>query len=217
MSTSKRRSSTAHSTHSTDFEDIDETAPESGDWHSSESLTEVDDEASSHALVSLPAGRQLPALLSPTGIAQADTAELPNWADWASVHIKLPLRGLRPWAAWVQRSRDNAVLAASVWSWNTQPLQTLDELNALQQASRQQSQQLLQQWAQSWASLLQHQRDLGEPNTMSKWTEEQFNLLGQMMELFSQQAADLANLDENISVNFGYWAQQKLDRQVETV
>lgn len=220
MSTSKRRSSSAPSadpTDPTDFGDIDEIAAAGADWHPAESLANDGEEARSRELVPLPSQPQLPALLNLASIANADPAELPNWADWTTLHVSLPLRGLRPWAAWFQRSRDNAVLAASIWSWNKEPLRTLDELQALQEASRHQGQQLLQQWAQSWSRLLQHQRSLGEPNTVSKWTEEQFNLLGQMMELFSQQAADLANLEENISVNFGYWAQQKMSRQAETV
>ncbi|NRR30207.1 hypothetical protein HSX11_08390 [Oxalobacteraceae bacterium] len=49
-----------------------------------------------------------------------------------------------------------------------------------------------------------------QANTMSKLMEKQFNLMSQFGALMSSQATNLMELLENVQVDYGYWASQKV-------
>jgi len=144
------------------------------------------------------------------GTPAAREPALPSWTEWAAFSALTPARGLRPWASWAARSSHNAMLGVALLPTSAMQLQALQELMQLQQASQQQAQRLLQQWLRRWATLWQDHRQQRPPNTLSKWLDEHFNLVAQSLDLLGQQASELANLEENIGVNFGYWAQQRL-------
>ncbi len=135
---------------------------------------------------------------------------LPTWSEWVAFSTLMPARGLRPWTSWGARSSHNAMLSAALLPTATTPLQALQELMELQQASQQQALRLQQQWLRRWATLWQEHRQMRQPNTVSKWMEEHFNLAAQTLDLLGQQACELANLEENVGVNYGYWVQQRL-------
>ena len=45
---------------------------------------------------------------------------------------------------------------------------------------------------------------------MSKLVEQEFNLVGQLVQLLSNQATNLATLQENVEVDYGYWVHEKI-------
>lgn len=146
----------------------------------------------------------------PGKLSGARPPTLPGWHEWAAFGALMPARGLRPWTSWCARSGHNAMLGTALLPLAGAQREALDELLQLQQASQQQLRQLQEQWLQRWAVLWQEHRQMRQPNTFSKWVEEHFNLVAQSLDLIGQQASELANLEENISVNYGYWAQQRL-------
>lgn len=109
---------------------------------------------------------------------------------------------------------------ASQHGWSTAAMlpfsartQTWQELFAMQQALLEQFQQLQQGWLHGWNSWFASFGQLKKANTMSKVLEQEFNLAGQCLLLLQGQATDLANLQENFEVNYGYWLGQQLDRR----
>lgn len=88
--------------------------------------------------------------------------------------------------------------------------QTWDELLQLQSAVMQRLQQQNQAWLKGCAILMQDYIQIKQANTMSKLVEKQCNLMMQWSQLLSSQATNLMGLQENIEVDYGYWASQKL-------
>ena len=60
------------------------------------------------------------------------------------------------------------------------------------------------------AVLAEDYSELRHANTMSKLMEKQFNLASQLGALISSQATNLVELLENVQVDYGYWASQKV-------
>jgi hypothetical protein len=87
---------------------------------------------------------------------------------------------------------------------------TWDEWFALQGAVAQRMSQLQQQWWQSWGEWLRESVQLGRANTLSEFAEQQYNLFAHAGALARDQASDLLNLQENVQVDCGYWATQKI-------
>ena len=146
----------------------------------------------------------------PPGVAAGPEPALPGWPEWAAFSSALPARALRPWTSWCLRSGHNAVLGSALLPLAGTQLEAMGELMQLQHASQQQLLRLQEQWLQRWAALWQDHREMRQSNTLSKWMAEQFNVVAQALDLIGLQASELANLEENVSVNFGYWAQQRL-------
>lgn len=67
-----------------------------------------------------------------------------------------------------------------------------------------------QNWHKGCAILIDDYGQLRQANTMSKLVEKQSNLMSQSAELLTSQATDFVALLENIDVDYGYWASQKL-------
>lgn len=67
-----------------------------------------------------------------------------------------------------------------------------------------------QNWHKGCAILIDDYGQLRQANTMSKLVEKQSNLMSQSAELLASQATDFVALLENIDVDYGYWASQKL-------
>jgi len=96
-------------------------------------------------------------------------------------------------------------LAARLWDpsvWS--------ELTQMQAAIAQRLELQNQNWRKGFAILAEDYAQLRQANTMSKLLEKQGNLISQSADLMTSQATDFVALLENIDVDFGYWASQKL-------
>lgn len=120
-----------------------------------------------------------------------------------------PSRAGSPLSNQGARALHNAAATMALWPLMTQPLAWMDLLQ-MQQATLGQLSALQQKWGQDWGTLLRDCERLHRANTLSKLLEQQFNLLAQGLQLLGQQATDLADLEENVSVNYGHWASQRL-------
>jgi hypothetical protein len=65
-------------------------------------------------------------------------------------------------------------------------------------------------WRKGCAILVDDYAQLRQANTMSKLLEKQGNLMSQSTQLLTNQATNFMALLENIDVDYGYWASQKL-------
>ncbi|WP_028103683.1 hypothetical protein [Pseudoduganella violaceinigra] len=65
-------------------------------------------------------------------------------------------------------------------------------------------------WSKGCEILANDAAQIRHANTMSKLAEKQCNLVSQWALLLSSQTTDLVTLMENIHVDYGYWASQKL-------
>lgn len=61
-------------------------------------------------------------------------------------------------------------------------------------------------WLAQWQGWLHTACQLGQANTVSKLLEQEMNLALRAVQIIGQQAVDLATLQENLEVNYGYWA-----------
>jgi hypothetical protein len=61
-------------------------------------------------------------------------------------------------------------------------------------------------WLAQWQGWLHSAGQLQQANTVSKLLEQEINLALRAVQIVGQQAVDLASLQENLEVNYGYWA-----------
>jgi len=61
-------------------------------------------------------------------------------------------------------------------------------------------------WLAQWQGWLHSACQLGQANTVSKLLEQEMNLALRAVQIVGQQAVDLASLQENLEINYGYWA-----------
>lgn len=80
----------------------------------------------------------------------------------------------------------------------------------LQAAVAQRLQKQNQDLRKGFAILVDDYSQLKQANTMSKLMEKQCNLVSQWGALMGSQATNLMELLENVQVDYGYWASQKL-------
>jgi hypothetical protein len=87
------------------------------------------------------------------------------------------------------------------------------ELLAMQQSVLQRFQQQQQDWLDGFAALAQEYGQSRQANTLSKYVEQEYNLVAQFGALVSNQAASMAGLLENIQVDYGYWMAQRQEQK----
>lgn len=109
----------------------------------------------------------------------------------------------------VARQFHNAMLSAGLSMRLSDP-EVLGEWMQLQAAVAQRLQQQNQDLGKGCAVLVDDYSQLRQANTMSKLMEKQFNLISQFGALMSSQATNLVELLENVQVDYGYWASQKV-------
>ncbi len=61
-------------------------------------------------------------------------------------------------------------------------------------------------WLAQWQGWLHTAGQLSHANTVSKLLEQEMNLALRAVQIVGQQAVDLASLQENLEINYGYWA-----------
>jgi hypothetical protein len=89
--------------------------------------------------------------------------------------------------------------------------ETWEELLQMQSAILQRLEQQQRAWLEGCAILMQDYAQIKQANTLSKLVEKQCNLVTQWNQLLGDQATNLMGLQENIQVDYGYWASQKLE------
>lgn len=88
------------------------------------------------------------------------------------------------------------------------------EALALGEAVAQQCMSLQAQWLQGLTELTQGMGEMRQVNTVSKYVDQEMNLVQQSLALVSNQAAATARLMENIQVNVGWWLSQRAAARV---
>ncbi|MGC4061566.1 MAG: hypothetical protein QM749_12260 [Aquabacterium sp.] len=106
------------------------------------------------------------------------------------------------------RSMSNQVSSAVVLPTSLDP-DTWSELSMIQQAVVRRLQQQQKDWVQGCESIALEYSQLKLANTMSKFVEQEYNIVAQFGTLLSSQAASWFSLMENIQVDYAYWLSQK--------
>lgn len=106
------------------------------------------------------------------------------------------------------RSVSNQVSTAVVLPTSLDP-DTWSELSMIQQAVLRRIQQQQKDWLQGCENIAQEYSQLKLANTMSKFVEQEYNIVAQFGTLVSNQAASWFSLMENIQVDYAYWISQK--------
>lgn len=107
------------------------------------------------------------------------------------------------------RMLHNGVLTVGLATRLWDPL-VWKEWMQLQAAVVERLQEQTMDWRKGCAILAGDYAQLRQANTMSKLLEKQCNLMQQSVLLMSTQATNFVALLENIDVDYGYWASQKL-------
>lgn len=107
------------------------------------------------------------------------------------------------------RMAHNGLLAAGLTARLGEP-KVWGEWMQLQAAVGHRLRKQQQDLGKGCAVLAEDYSELRHANTMSKLMEKQFNLVSQLSALIGSQATDLVELLENIQVDYGYWASQKV-------
>ena len=106
------------------------------------------------------------------------------------------------------RSVSNQVSSAAVLPVSFDA-DTWGELSQIQQAVIRRIQQQQKDWVQGCENIAQEYSQLKLANTMSKFVEQEYNIVAQFGTLLSNQAASWFGLMENIQVDYAYWISQK--------
>jgi hypothetical protein len=107
------------------------------------------------------------------------------------------------------RMLHNGMLSAGLTVRLADP-QVWGEWLQLQAAVMQRLHQQNLDWGKGCAILADDYAQIHQANTLSKLTEKQCNLMSQWALLLTSQGTSLMTLVENIHVDYGYWASQKL-------
>lgn len=109
------------------------------------------------------------------------------------------------------RTVDNCATSVKMWP-HFMDAETWTDLLQMQAAIHDRLQQQNQQWLKGVAAIVRDYAKIKKANTMSKFFEQHFNVLGQWGQLFSNQTTDLVELQQNVETNYGYWVHQKFDQ-----
>ncbi len=86
--------------------------------------------------------------------------------------------------------------------------QAWQQLAAMQLAVLQRLQQQHKGWLEGMAALAREYEQVRQANTLSKFVEQEYNLVAQFGALLADQASQFAGLLENTQVDYGYWVAQ---------
>ena len=107
------------------------------------------------------------------------------------------------------RSAENAAASALVLPLAGRP-ETGAELLEIQGAVLERLLQLQRDWWQGWTAWFEEFGQLRRADTLSEHLEQQYNIGAQFSGLLKGQAADLADLQDTLQVDYGYWVARKL-------
>ena len=106
------------------------------------------------------------------------------------------------------RSLQNQTASAAVLP-TQMDADTLREVSMIQQAIFRRVQQQQKEWMAGCQDIMQEYSQLKLANTMSKFVEQEYNIVAQFGALVSSQTASWVGLLENIQVDYAYWISQK--------
>ena len=109
----------------------------------------------------------------------------------------------------LSQAAQNGVLSVALASHFWDPT-VWSEIMQLQTAIWQRLQKQHQDWQKGCNILAADYAQIKQANTMSKLLEKQCNLMSQSALLLTSQGTNFVALLENIDVDYGYWASQKL-------
>lgn len=109
-----------------------------------------------------------------------------------------------------ERAMKNCITGATLMPHLMQK-ETIGELMQLQGAVLNRLQKQYQDYFKGYVALLGDYAQIRHANTMTKLVSQQFNLLGQFGQLINEHTTELIGLQENMEVDFGYWASQKVN------
>lgn len=110
----------------------------------------------------------------------------------------------------IGRTLSNGMFTAGLATHFMEP-QLWSDVTQMQNAILQRLKQQGDSWLKGCAILMQDYVQIKQANTMSKLVEKQYNLVTQWNQLIGDQTTNLMGLQENIEVDYGYWASQKLN------
>lgn len=109
-----------------------------------------------------------------------------------------------------QRQMAQALQFGAAWPALALDRDTLQQGMALAEAALDQCLTLQAQWLDGLDELGHEMGEVRHANTVSKFVDQEMNLVQQSVMLVSAQATASARLLENIQVNVGWWLSQKL-------
>jgi hypothetical protein len=116
---------------------------------------------------------------------------------------------------WIVRAISTRIDTAQLFALGTDR-STWGELLHLQEAFGRRLIQQNQTWLQGWAELFHQREQLTSANTLSKFAEQEFNLVGQLGQLVGDQVTNFLALLENAHVSYSYWIHEKLHQDTVT-
>jgi hypothetical protein len=149
----------------------------------------------------------------PVGLKSLDQAAVPALREPPAARALAPLETAMKANTLVQRQAarmmHNSALSAGLTTRLADPL-VWSEWMQLQAAIIQRLNEQHMDWRKGCAILADDFGQIRHANTMSKLAEKQSNLILQWSALLTSQTTSLVELMENIHVDYGYWASQKL-------
>ena len=116
---------------------------------------------------------------------------------------------------WIVRAISTRIDTAQLFALGTDR-STWGELLHLQEAFARRLIQQNQTWLQGWAELFHQREQVRSANTVSKLVEQEFNVVGQLGQLVSDQVTNFMALLENAEVSYSYWIHEKLHPETVT-
>ena len=116
---------------------------------------------------------------------------------------------------WITRTVSTRIDTAQLLAFGTDRSTWAEMLHMQESFAR----RLIEQnhaWLTGWADLFHKHEQLTSANTMSKFTEQEFNLVGQLGQLVGDQVTKFISLLENAQVSYSYWIHEKVHPQTAT-
>lgn len=137
------------------------------------------------------------------------SAVRPTQAQASAKPQTTPLRHLPALSNAHSRAWHNLQAAWSLVPFCAAP-STWMSLAPLQQASTQKLLEQQKAWLSDWQDWWNTAQQLPRANTLSKLLEQEFDLALRVVQICGNHAVNGANLQENLEVNYGHWANQQV-------
>jgi len=110
---------------------------------------------------------------------------------------------------WASRSAISYVDSARLWS-SGMVFNYADELREMNCAAARRFLELQDETLGEWAAWGRQRAQTSGANTMTKFIEQEMNLVGLIGQIFVDYLTNLAEFQENIEVGYAYWLSRKL-------
>jgi hypothetical protein len=113
---------------------------------------------------------------------------------------------------WGARAMSSASATAQVFALGID-MESWQDLLQMQQAALQRLFTLQSRWINVWKNWVLYSEQIRGANTMLKFTEREGNIVAQLNQILSDEAADVVGLLENLHVDYSYWIGEKLSEK----